>query len=69
MLKRYSKDFWLLSASMFFFMLSFNLILPEMNGFISGLGGSEVKGSIIFLFSVAAGVSRPFAGRLADLIG
>ena len=69
MLKRYSKDFWLLSASMFFFMLSFNLILPEMNGFLSGLGGSEVKGSIIFLFSVAAGVSRPFAGRLADLIG
>ena len=59
----------MLSASMFFFMLSFNLILPEMNGFISGLGGSEVKGSIIFLFSVAAGVSRPFAGRLADLIG
>ncbi len=54
---------------MFFFMLSFNLILPEMNGFISGLGGSEVKGSIIFLFSVAAGLSRPFAGKLADLIG
>ena len=50
-------------------MLSFNLILPEMNGFISGLGGSEVKGSIIFLFSVAAGISRPFAGKLADLIG
>jgi MFS family permease len=54
---------------MFFFMLSFNLILPEMNGFISQLGGSEVKGSIIFLFSVAAGISRPFAGKLADLIG
>lgn len=50
-------------------MLSFNLILPEMNGFISQLGGSTVKGSIIFLFSVAAGVSRPFAGKLADLIG
>lgn len=54
---------------MFFFMLSFNLILPEMNGFISSLGGSEVKGSIIFLFSIAAGLSRPFAGKLADLIG
>jgi MFS family permease len=69
MFKRYKKDFWLLSFSMFFFMLSFNLILPEMNGFISGLGGSEVKGSIIFLFSIAAGLSRPFAGKLADLIG
>ncbi len=69
MFKRYSKDFWLLSASMFFFMLSFNLILPEMNGFISNLGGSTIKGSIIFLFSIAAGISRPFAGKLADLIG
>lgn len=69
MLLRYSKDFWLLSFSMFFFILSFNLILPEMNGFISQLGGSGVKGSIIFLFSVAAGISRPFAGKLADLIG
>jgi MFS family permease len=69
MFKRYKKDFWLLSFSMFFFMLSFNLILPEMNGFISSLGGSEVKGSIIFLFSIAAGLSRPFAGKLADLIG
>jgi MFS family permease len=54
---------------MFFFMLSFNLILPEMNGFISQLGGSAVKGSTIFLFSIAAGISRPFAGKLADLIG
>ena len=54
---------------MFFFMLSFNLILPEMNGFISKLGGSAVKGSTIFLFSIAAGISRPFAGKLADLIG
>jgi MFS family permease len=48
-------------------MLSFNLILPEMNGFISQLGGSALKGSIIFLFSIAAGISRPFAGKLADL--
>jgi MFS family permease len=69
MFTKYKKDFWLLSFSMFFFMLSFNLILPEMNGFISNLGGSEVKGSIIFLFSIAAGLSRPFAGKLADLIG
>jgi MFS family permease len=69
MFKRYSKDFWLLSASMFFFMLSFNLILPELNGFISQLGGAKFKGSIIFLFAIAAGLSRPFAGKLADLIG
>ncbi len=54
---------------MFCFMLSFNLILPEMNAFISALGGAAYKGSIIFLFSIAAGISRPFAGKLADVIG
>jgi MFS family permease len=40
-----------------------------MNGFISSLGGANLKGSVIFLFSIAAGISRPFAGKLADLIG
>ena len=54
---------------MFCFMLSFNLILPEMNQFISALGGAAYKGSIIFLFSIAAGLSRPFAGKLADIMG
>lgn len=54
---------------MFCFMLSFNLILPEMNQFISSLGGSAYKGSIIFLFSIAAGLSRPYAGKLADVMG
>jgi MFS family permease len=68
-IKSYPKDFWLLSASMFCFMLSFNLILPEMNQFISALGGAAYKGSIIFLFSIAAGLSRPFAGKLADIMG
>jgi MFS family permease len=68
-IKTYPKDFWLLSTSMFCFMLSFNLILPEMNQFISQLGGASYKGAIIFLFSIAAGISRPFAGKLSDLIG
>lgn len=54
---------------MFCFMLSFNLILPEMNQFISSLGGAAYKGSIIFLFSIAAGISRPYAGKLADIMG
>lgn len=54
---------------MFCFMLSFNLILPEMNQFISALGGAAYKGSIIFLFSIAAGLSRPYAGKLADVMG
>ena len=65
----YDKNFWLLCLSMFFFMASFNLILPELNGFISNLGGAEHKGLIISLFSISAGISRPFSGKLSDTIG
>lgn len=50
-------------------MISFNLIIPELNEFISILGGADQKGLIIFLFSAAAAVSRPFSGKLADMIG
>ena len=38
-------------------MASFNLILPELNGFITNLGGAEHKGLIISLFSISAGIS------------
>lgn len=65
----YDKNFWLLCFSMFFFMASFNLILPELNGFITNLGGAEHKGLIISLFSISAGISRPFSGKLSDTIG
>ncbi len=65
----YDKNFWLLSFSMFFFMAGFNLILPELNQFITNLGGEEHKGLIITLFSISAGISRPFSGKLADTIG
>ena len=50
-------------------MASFNLILPELNGFITNLGGAEHKGLIISLFSISAGISRPFSGKLSDTIG
>jgi len=66
---KYDKNFWLLSFSMFFFMASFNLIIPELNGFITNLGGAEKKGLIITLFTISAGISRPFSGKLADTIG
>jgi MFS family permease len=65
----FSKNFWLLSVAMFFFMLSFNLIMPELNNFIKDLGGAEYKGLIIALFTLAAGIARPFSGKLADTIG
>jgi len=50
-------------------MASFNLILPELNGFLTNLGGADHKGLIITLFSISAGISRPFSGKLSDTIG
>ena len=66
---KYGKNFWLLSLSMFFFMTSFNLILPELNSFITDLGGADKKGLIITLFTISAAISRPFSGKLTDTIG
>lgn len=54
---------------MFFFMASFNLILPELNNFITLLGAPEKQGLIITFFSITALISRPFSGKLADTIG
>lgn len=54
---------------MFFFTTSFNLVIPEMNAFISELGGAHLKGLIIGLFTISAGLSRPFSGKLTDYIG
>jgi MFS family permease len=65
----YGKNFWLLCISMFFFMAGFNLIMPELNQFITNLGGEGQKGLVITLFTISAGLSRPFSGKLADTIG
>ncbi|MFT5581463.1 MAG: MFS family permease [Psychromonas sp.] len=59
----------MLCISMLFFMTSFNLILPELNSFITDLGGADKKGLIITLFTISAAVSRPFSGKLSDTIG
>ncbi len=54
---------------MFLFMTSFNLIIPELNSFLTEIGGEEYKGLIIGLFTISAGLSRPFSGKLSDTIG
>lgn len=69
MFSGYSKNFWILCISMFMFITSFNLIIPELNDFITMLGGAENKGLIISLFTISAGISRPFSGKLSDTIG
>lgn len=62
-------QFWLLCASSFLFFSSFNMIIPELPNFLTQLGGAEYKGFIISLFTLTAGLSRPFSGKLADTIG
>ena len=66
---KYSKKFWLICWSMFFFMTSFNLIIPELNDFLTNLGGVGQKGLIITLFTISSGIARPFSGKLADTVG
>ena len=67
--KGYPKNFWIICFALLFFMISFNLIMPQLNDFITVLGGANYKGLIITFFTIAAAVSRPFSGKLADLIG
>lgn len=64
-----TRNFWIVCSAIFLFMTSFNLIMPELNHFITTLGGADHKGLIITLFSVSAAISRPFSGKLSDSIG
>ncbi|MDB5120524.1 MAG: transporter [Sphingobacteriales bacterium] len=65
----YSISFILLCLSSFLFSSSFNMLIPELPAYISKLGGAEYKGLIIALFTLTAGISRPFSGKLTDSIG
>lgn len=67
--KLYTYKFWLLCLSSFLFFASFNLIIPELPDYLTSLGGGDHKGLIIPLFTLMAGLSRPFSGRLTDTIG
>ncbi|MDH5474175.1 MAG: MFS transporter [Cyclobacteriaceae bacterium] len=65
----YGLQFWLLCASSFLFFASFNMLIPELPNYITSLGGEKYKGFIIAIFTLSAGLSRPFSGKLADTIG
>lgn len=65
----YTVSFGLLCLSSFLFSASFNMLIPELPAYLSSLGGAEYKGLIIGLFTITAGVSRPFSGKLTDTIG
>lgn len=62
-------QFTLLCLSSLLFFTSFNMIVPDMYDYIDSMGGGELKGLIIALFTVTAGISRPFSGKLTDTIG
>ncbi len=62
-------QFALLCLSNFLFSTSFNMMIPELPGYLTSLGGAEYKGLIIALFTLMAGISRPFSGKLTDTIG
>ena len=65
----FTMPFVLLCLSGLMFFISFNMIVAELPNYLTSLGGEQYKGLIISLFTVTAGLSRPFSGKLADSIG
>ncbi|GGH69075.1 putative MFS-type transporter YwoG [Filimonas zeae] len=65
----YNLQFGLVCASSFLFSASFNMLIPELPAYLTSMGGAEYKGLIIALFTLTAGISRPFSGKLTDTIG
>jgi MFS family permease len=65
----YTRLFFKLCASSFLFFLSFNLLLAELNRYITDLGGEDYKFLNIIMFAGAAMVARPISGRIADNVG
>ena len=65
----FTPAFWTLCISTVLFMASFGMLLPELPGFLAGLGRPDWVGWIVGLFTVGAFGSRFFSGRLADRAG
>lgn len=62
-------QFILLCLSNFLFSASYSSMIPELPAYITSLGGAQYKGLIIALFTLMAGISRPFSGKLTDKVG
>jgi len=65
----FNLPFALLCLSSILFSASFNMLIPDLPAYLTKLGGAEYKGLIIALFTLTAGISRPFSGKLTDTIG
>lgn len=44
------------------------MLLPEMNSYLTELGGADKKWMILGLWTIAAAIARPFSGKIADNI-
>ncbi|QLE03157.1 MFS transporter [Galbibacter sp. BG1] len=56
-------------SSSLLFSASYNMLIPELPAYLSAMGGAKYIGLIIALFTLTAGISRPFSGRLTDTVG
>ena len=65
----FTLSFWLLCLSNFLFSASFSMMIPELPSYLTNMGGREYVGLIIALFTLTAGVSRPFSGKITDTVG
>jgi MFS family permease len=65
----YSFHFIMLCLSNALFSASFNMLLPDLPEYLSNMGGAQYKGYILALFTLMAGLSRPFSGKLTDTVG
>lgn len=45
------------------------MLIPELPAHLTRMGGQEHIGLIIALFTLTAGLSRPFSGKIADTVG
>jgi len=50
-------------------MISFNMIVPELDEFLSTMGGENYLGFILGLFAISSLIVRPISGKLTDSIG
>ena len=65
----YTFHFIMLCLSNALFSASFNMMLPDLPAYLSSMGGEQYKGYILALFTLMAGLSRPFSGKLTDTVG
>ena len=45
------------------------MMIPELPDYLTKLGGREYVGLVIALFTLTAGISRPFSGKITDTVG